>query len=290
MDPNGKSVIFNLLKTASRYFEGYTKPQFMEEPDFSMENPAVATENPVSEANAALAQTPAVPKENQVSQTSEVSTESPSSVSENAIVPPVQEPAVSSGMTLEAVYQKIERCTRCPLARTRTNVVPGVGAAKPMVIVLGEAPGADEDRTGIPFVGPAGQLLDRMLGAIRLSRDTNTYIMNTVKCRPPENRNPAPEEMDACQGFMEAQIKLLKPKMILCVGKVAAQKLLDSDQTIGKLRNQFFKYQDIPVLVTYHPSAVLRNEGLKGPVWEDLKLFGNELKKVCPEYAALFGE
>lgn len=272
MDAKEKSVIFNLLKTASRYFEGYTKPQFQEEPDFSITAPVEKPAVDITPIETVSEPAPAV------------------SVSSQTIAPPPQEPAVSSGMSLEAIYQKIARCTRCPLARTRTNVVPGVGVSNPMVLVLGEAPGADEDRTGIPFVGPAGQLLDRMLGAIRLSRDTNTYIMNTVKCRPPENRNPAPEEMDACQGFMEAQIKLLKPKMILCVGKVAAQKLLNSEQTIGKLRNQVFKYQDTPVLVTYHPSAVLRNEGLKGPVWEDLKLFGSELKKICPEYAALFGE
>lgn len=279
MDSNEKSVIFNLLKTASRYFEGYTKPQFQEEPDFSVspvvEIPSSVIESTVPSSEISPSQTAAsdIPKNQKM-----------------PITPPPSEASVNSGMNLDDIYQKIARCTRCPLARTRTNVVPGIGSTNPLVLVLGEAPGADEDKTGIPFVGPAGQLLDRMLIAIKLSRNTNTYIMNTVKCRPPENRNPAPEEMDACQGFMEAQIRLLKPRMILCVGKVAAQKLLNSEQTIGKLRNQFFKYQDIPVLVTYHPSAVLRNEGLKGPVWEDLKLFGSELKKICPEYASLFGE
>ena len=279
MDSNEKSVIFNLLKTASRYFEGYTKPQFQEEPDFSVspvvEIPSSVIESTVPSSEISPSQTAVsdIPKNQKM-----------------PITPPPSEASVNSGMNLDDIYQKIARCTRCPLARTRTNVVPGIGSTNPLVLVLGEAPGADEDKTGIPFVGPAGQLLDRMLIAIKLSRNTNTYIMNTVKCRPPENRNPAPEEMDACQGFMEAQIRLLKPRMILCVGKVAAQKLLNSEQTIGKLRNQFFKYQDIPVLVTYHPSAVLRNEGLKGPVWEDLKLFGSELKKICPEYASLFGE
>ena len=279
MNSNEKSVIFNLLKTASRYFEGYTKPQFQEEPDFSVspvvEIPSSVIESTVPSSEISPSQTAAsdIPKNQKMT-----------------ITPPPSEASVNSGMNLDDIYQKIARCTRCPLARTRTNVVPGIGSTNPLVLVLGEAPGADEDKTGIPFVGPAGQLLDRMLIAIKLSRNTNTYIMNTVKCRPPENRNPAPEEMDACQGFMEAQIRLLKPRMILCVGKVAAQKLLNSEQTIGKLRNQFFKYQDIPVLVTYHPSAVLRNEGLKGPVWEDLKLFGSELKKICPEYASLFGE
>lgn len=269
MNAGDKSVLFNLIKTASVCYNGYVKDELLTKPVFTD-----------SSSTETKTETPQV-------QETPVTTAAPEQKEMEIKTDPV---TVSGGMTIEQINQKIARCTRCPLARQRTNVVPGVGVTKPVVLVIGEAPGAEEDAQGIPFVGPAGQLLDKMLSAIKLSRNTNTYILNTVKCRPPENRNPLPEEMSACQGFMEAQIKVLKPTMILCVGKVAAQKLLESDLTLGNLRNQFFKYQDIPVLVTYHPSAVLRNEALKAPVWSDLKMFGSELKKISAEYAGLFGE
>jgi DNA polymerase len=154
--------------------------------------------------------------------------------------------------------------------------VPGEGVEKPLVLVIGEGPGADEDATGRPFVGPAGQLLDKMLAAINLSRDTNAFIANIVKCRPPGNRDPLPEERAACIHFLEGQIEALSPRYILCVGKVAAQTMLQNDWTIGSMRGRFFEYRSpggavFPLTTTYHPSYLLRSPEQKRPAWEDLK-------------------
>ncbi|AEE16599.1 uracil-DNA glycosylase [Treponema brennaborense] len=189
---------------------------------------------------------------------------------------------------LERIVQKIAGCTRCQLCKTRKNTVPGIGVPNPAVMVIGEGPGADEDASGIPFVGRAGQLLDKMLASISLSRTTNCYIANIVKCRPPGNRDPLPEESEACAAFLEAQISLLKPAAILAVGRVAAQNLLKTTVGIGKLRGKFTEYNGIPFLATYHPSALLRNEDLKRPAWEDLKLFRSGLQQLYPEYDVPF--
>lgn len=186
--------------------------------------------------------------------------------------------------TLEQISAKVAACTRCGLCRTRRNTVPGTGVPNPAVLVIGEGPGADEDAVGIPFVGRAGQLLDKMLAAISLSRDTNCYIANIVKCRPPGNRDPLPEESAACISFLEAQIAVLKPAMILAVGRIAAQKLLETQEGIGRLRGKIRTYQNIPFMATYHPSALLRNEDLKRPAWEDLKIFRTYLEQLCPGY------
>jgi len=193
--------------------------------------------------------------------------------------------------SLEAVAAEIRACKACGLAPTRTNVVPGEGVERPLVMIIGEGPGADEDRTGRPFVGVAGQLLDRMLQSIALSRDKNCFIANVVKCRPPENRFPAPEEIAACFPYLQRQIALLRPRVILCAGRAAAQTLLRTGMGINALRGAFgefkinqsdglsFEGNDdetkemiIPVLCMNHPSALLRNESLKRPAWEDLKL------------------
>lgn len=186
-------------------------------------------------------------------------------------------PEISSPLTIESIASKIIKCTHCQLARTRTNVVPGEGVPHPEVLVIGEGPGYDEDMQGRPFVGKAGILLDKMLGAIGLSRTTNCFIANVVKCRPPQNRDPFPEEQEACFSFLEAQIKILKPKMILCMGRISAHKMLNSEEAIGKLRGQFFEFSGIPLMATYHPSALLRNQDLKRPAWDDLKKFRQKL-------------
>ena len=190
--------------------------------------------------------------------------------------------------SLEAVAADIRACTACGLAPTRTLVVPGEGVERPLVMVIGEGPGADEDRAGRPFVGRAGQLLDRMLESIGLSRNKNCFIANMVKCRPPGNRDPAPEEISACFPYLKRQITLLRPRVILCVGRVAAQNLLKTTRGINALRGSFTEFRmtdglnfgsdisteemTIPVLCTFHPSALLRDESLKRPAWEDLKL------------------
>ena len=181
---------------------------------------------------------------------------------------------------LQKIANKIAACNRCRLCGGRKNTVPGIGVTNPYVLVIGEGPGADEDASGEPFVGKAGQLLDKMLGAIGLSRHTNCFIANIVKCRPPQNRDPMPDEADACRSFLDAQISVLKPKMILAVGRIAAQNILNTTTGINKLRGQFFEYRGIPLLPTYHPSALLRNEEMKRPAWEDLKLFRARLEEI----------
>jgi DNA polymerase len=152
---------------------------------------------------------------------------------------------------------------------------------QPLVMVIGEGPGRDEDEQGRPFVGRAGQLLDKMLGSIGLSRNSNCFIANVVKCRPPNNRDPYPEETASCAHFLERQIKALKPKFILIAGRVAAQTLLKTTEPIGKIRGKFSEFETdsgaIPLLITYHPAALLRNEDLKRPAWEDLKLLRSKL-------------
>jgi DNA polymerase len=189
--------------------------------------------------------------------------------------------ALSAGAgedSLESIASHIRACRGCGLCNTRTNAVPGEGAADPLALVIGEGPGADEDSSGRPFVGKAGQLLDKMLASIGLSRERNCFIANVVKCRPPENRDPLPAEAEACAPFLARQIRTLKPRLILCMGKVAANRLLGfrEPEAIGRLRGRFYDYPvspdiSIPLLATYHPSALLHNEDLKRPAWEDLK-------------------
>lgn len=192
--------------------------------------------------------------------------------------------AVAPCNDLAGLYASIAACTRCRLCGTRTNTVPGTGPERPLVMVIGEGPGADEDAQGLPFVGKAGQLLDRMLSSIGLSRTTNAYIANIVKCRPPQNRDPEPDEADSCAPWLEAQIGLLEPPFILALGRVAAQRLLGTSEGIGRLRGKFFDYGGIPLMPTYHPSALLRDESLKRPAWEDLKLLRERLLSIRADY------
>ena len=178
---------------------------------------------------------------------------------------------------LAEIAAQVTSCTRCALHRGRKHAVPGEGAAHPLVLVIGEGPGAEEDATGRPFVGPAGQLLDKMLKAIELDRATNCFIANVVKCRPPGNRDPQPEESAACLPYLRAQIAVLRPQAILAVGRVAAQILTGLGAGVGELRRRQLAYEGIPLAVTYHPSAVLRDSSLKRPVWEDLKRLKSNL-------------
>ncbi|GHT78283.1 uracil-DNA glycosylase [Spirochaetia bacterium] len=204
--------------------------------------------------------------------------------------------------TPDAVAAAVRDCTDCALCKTRTLVVPGEGSDRPLVLVVGEGPGADEDASGRPFVGKAGQLLDKMLASIGLFRDKNCFIANVVKCRPPGNRDPQPEEIAACAPFLARQIALLRPLVILCAGRFAAQTLLHTAEGIGRLRGRFGVYSaeypaitdhvtlgssgvPIPILPTYHPSALLRDETLKRPAWEDLKTLRAKLVEMDDTYA-----
>lgn len=161
-------------------------------------------------------------------------------------------------------------CTACALAGTRANVVFGEGADDADVLVVGEAPGADEDASGRPFVGRAGKLLTLMLAAVGFARD-EVYICNVLKCRPPGNRNPQPAEVEACSGFLHRQVELVAPRAILACGTFAAQSLLGSGEPIGRLRARPHTYRGIPLVATYHPAALLRNSAWVRPAWEDFQ-------------------
>ncbi|MBO4409856.1 MAG: uracil-DNA glycosylase [Spirochaetales bacterium] len=176
-------------------------------------------------------------------------------------------------MSMSALSADASGCTRCCLCRTRKNVVFGTGCSdRPLVMVIGEGPGENEDIQGLPFVGKAGQYLDRWLAAITLSRDKNVYITNTVKCRPPQNRDPYPEEKEACFAFLKQQVALIRPSAILCLGKPASTLMTGQPEaSMNALHGKFFFYDSIPMICTYHPAAVLRDPALKRPVWDDLK-------------------
>jgi len=166
--------------------------------------------------------------------------------------------------------QAVSGCTRCGLSKTRTQTVFGVGDENAEWMLIGEAPGAAEDRLGDPFVGQAGRLLDNMLAAIDLSRKKNVYIANVLKCRPPGNRNPEPEEVAQCSPHLLKQIELVKPKLILAMGRFAAQTLLNTEASIASLRGKVHRYAGVPLIVTYHPAYLLRNLPDKAKAWADL--------------------
>ena len=174
----------------------------------------------------------------------------------------------------------VANCEACSLSRTRTQTVFGVGDPAAEWLIVGEAPGAEEDKRGEPFVGQAGQLLDNMLGAIQLKRGQNVYIANVLKCRPPQNRDPQGEEVQQCDPFLKRQVELIKPKLILALGKFAAQSLLNSEATIGSMRGQLHEYNGVPVIVTYHPAYLLRNLMDKAKAWEDLCLARATMRKL----------
>ncbi|MFQ5470162.1 MAG: uracil-DNA glycosylase [Gammaproteobacteria bacterium] len=173
----------------------------------------------------------------------------------------------------QALQQSVSICTACELQSSRTQTVFGVGNPDAEWLIIGEAPGADEDRQGEPFVGRAGQLLNAMLLAIGLRRE-EVYIANILKCRPPGNRDPRPEEVTRCEAFLQRQIELVEPKVILAVGRIAAQNILKTEAKIGALRGKSHQYREtgIPVVVTYHPAYLLRSPKEKRKAWEDLKL------------------
>ena len=194
---------------------------------------------------------------------------------------PAESPAVSepaqwtsvAALDWPALAACVADCTRCELSRTRTQTVFGVGDRAARWLIIGEAPGAEEDKRGEPFVGRAGQLLNAMLAAVGLAREA-VYIANILKCRPPQNRDPRPEEVLACSDYLDRQIELIQPTLILAVGRIAAQNLLKVETPIGRMRGQLHHYgeQSIPVVVTYHPAYLLRSPAEKRKAWDDLRL------------------
>jgi DNA polymerase len=179
--------------------------------------------------------------------------------------------------TLAELDAFVQTCTRCRLAEGRHSVVFGCGAPRAELMFIGEGPGAEEDRRGLPFVGRAGELLDRIIAAIGLRRDA-VYIANVVKCRPPGNRDPQPDEVAACRGYLERQIDLVRPRVIVALGRIAAQSLLGNDLPIGRMRGQWYTVRGVDTLVTYHPAALLRNPSLKRPAWEDMQQVRDRLQ------------
>ncbi|MBV6520902.1 MAG: hypothetical protein MNPFHGCM_01022 [Gemmatimonadaceae bacterium] len=173
--------------------------------------------------------------------------------------------------SLEEIERAVASCQRCSLFREAKHPVPGVGNPVAELVCVGEAPGATEDEMGLPFVGQAGQLLTRILAAIDLSRE-DVFICNVLKHRPPGNRNPQPSEVEACSPYLLRQIELIRPKVIVALGTFAAQTLLETKESIGKLRGRIHRYHGIPLVVTYHPAALLRNPAWKRPTWEDVQL------------------
>jgi DNA polymerase len=183
--------------------------------------------------------------------------------------------------TLDEIAHAVAGCTLCPLYKTAKNPVPGTGNPNADFVVVGEAPGASEDEQGVPFVGAAGQLLTKILAAIALSRD-DVFICNVLKHRPPGNRNPEPNEVQACSPYLVRQIELLRPKVLLALGTFAAQTLLQTRESIGKLRGRIHRYYGVPLVVTYHPAALLRNPSWKRPTWEDVQLARRILDRANP--------
>jgi len=178
--------------------------------------------------------------------------------------------------TLDRVASEVAGCHLCDLGSKRQNPVSGMGPLNPLVMVIGEGPGSDEDQSGLPFVGSTGEYFDKWLGSIGLDRNTNCFITNMVKCRPPMNRAPLGEELSACRPFLDRQIALLRPKVLFAVGQTAGQHLLDSQEEIQSLRGNTYTYGDIPLVVTYHPEDVLQKPEHRPAVWEDL----NRLKAI----------
>ena len=214
MNKTDKETLYNLLVTSQSYFNGF-RDNSLNMPTFTDDVPQNSN---MQEEN--LSQNNSQPK--------------------------------TTGITLETLYEKIYKCDRCQLCKGRKQAVPGVGVSHPLVMVIGEAPGADEDAQGEPFVGKAGQLLDKMLIAINLSRNTNCYIANIVKCRPPANRDPLNVECDSCMPYLETQIHILKPAMILAVGRVAAHNLFKTSDPVNKMRGNIYDVHGIPAMMTYH--------------------------------------
>jgi DNA polymerase len=185
-----------------------------------------------------------------------------------ALRPAEQSPAFDS---LDQISAEIRACRKCRLAENRINAVPGDGAANPKLMIIGEAPGAQEDARGHVFVGRAGQYLDKWLQAINLDRTRDVFIGNIIKCRPPDNRDPLPDETAACMPYLHRQLNIIQPRAILTLGRISTHILSGTSEGIGKLHGRIYRFRDIPLIPTYHPSAVLRNPVYRKPVWDDLQ-------------------
>jgi uracil-DNA glycosylase len=203
-------------------------------------------------------------------------------VKEDPVSPRLELPVEERRQKLTVLATEVKSCMRCPeLASTRTQTVFGVGAIKPDLCLIGEAPGADEDREGEPFVGAAGKLLNKILIACGLER-SDVFICNILKCRPPGNRAPLPHESANCRGYLDAQLELVQPRFICALGATAAQNLLGTTESIGRMRGKFYDYKGIRVFATYHPSYLLRSPDKKRDVWADMQVLMREMGRTIP--------
>ena len=180
---------------------------------------------------------------------------------------------------LDEYLNSIKDCLECPLGKTRKNIVLGMGNPNADIVFVGEAPGKQEDLQGLPFVGRSGKLLDKMLFSINLSRD-DVYILNVLKCRPPDNRDPSKMEIEKCEPYLKRQLQIIKPKLIVALGRISAMTILRTKESLTNMRNQIFDYEGIDFLVTYHPAALLRNPNFKKYAWEDFKLIRDKYSNV----------
>jgi len=186
-------------------------------------------------------------------------------------------------LSWEELEQSCADCSKCDLCRGRTNPVFGVGVKSADIMLVGEGPGESEDLQGVPFVGKAGQLLDDMLKIIGLDRNSNIYIANVVKCRPPQNRDPRPEEQEACLGWLREQYRLVNPKLVICLGRIAAGALIHPDFRITKEHGRWFDKDGVPFMAIYHPSALLRDESKRPETLLDLKEIQKKVMELCPD-------
>ncbi|MBN1560969.1 uracil-DNA glycosylase [candidate division KSB1 bacterium] len=184
--------------------------------------------------------------------------------------------------TVGELLAAIQNCQKCALGRTRTKFVFGDGNWQADIVLVGEAPGADEDRAGVPFVGKAGALLTKILAAVQIRRE-DVFICNILKCRPPQNRDPLPDEIALCKHYLIKQLQLIRPKIIVCLGRVAAQVLLETTDSLSQLRGRWHSWNDSEVMVTYHPAALLRNPGYKKETWEDVKRLQQRYKSIAAQ-------
>jgi len=177
----------------------------------------------------------------------------------------------STSFTLNDFYENIKDCKKCSLSHSRTKLVFGIGNPNADIVIVGEAPGKNEDLIGEPFVGRGGKLLDKILNSINLNRE-KVFILNVLKCRPPENRDPKPDEIEKCEPYLKKQLEIIKPKLIIALGRISAMTLLKVKDSLTNMRNKIHKYEGVDLIVTYHPAALLRNPNFKRPTWEDFKL------------------
>lgn len=270
MTKNDKELLYNLLKTAASGVYGYTPDKFKQTtPEFTDDYVKAEINLPSSHSE----KTETV--ENKAAE---------NKTTENITPIEPQKKTVS----ISSISEKINSCTRCRLSSHKNNAVPGTGVDHPLVLVIGDCPGYEEDQQALPFAGAAGELLDKMLASISLSKKQNCFITNVMKCSTTQNREPQQDEIAACISYLDAQISVLKPKMILLMGRIAGQTVFRTNSSINSFRGEIRQYNGIPAMATYNPNALLKNTELKAPAWADLKKFRSELEKIAPDYQSLF--